>query len=121
MMQKPDEVAASANWRAVGGGLLLALSALPFYLAALARWPWHLVVPLLVYAGIAVVVPPLRRTLRWVRIGRLDPPVLGVSAAVAVVSSAVLVSFDFLVRPDVNRLREHLPLDPALPLVVAGG
>jgi membrane protease YdiL (CAAX protease family) len=120
MKLREDEAEASANWRATAGGLLLALSALPFVISAVARWPWHLLVPLLAYAVITAVVPPLRRTLRWARIGRLDGPILGVSAALAVASSAVLVFFDYLVRPDVSRLLEHLPLGPALPMVLAG-
>lgn len=115
----PKETPPADNWRAVAGGLLLGFSALPFAVPALTRWPWHLVVPLLAFFAVVSVVSPLRRTLVWARIGRLDVQTLGLGALIAVLSSTVLVLFDTFAQPDLRSLAEHLPVSPALPLVVS--
>lgn len=115
---KVDDRGATPGWRAAAGGVLLALSFLVSYAPVPARWPWHLLAPLLAFGLIAAAVPPLRRTLAWARAGRLDRPILGTTAAVIVATSATLLTFDSLARPDVSHLAEHIPLPPGVPLVV---
>jgi membrane protease YdiL (CAAX protease family) len=111
---------ADANWRAAHGGLLLALLALPAFVSGLAWWPWPLLAPLLMDAVLVAVVPPLRRTLTWLQVGRLNGPVLAVSTAIILVSSATLVLYYVLFHPDLHHLAEHLPAGSGVSLVLAG-
>jgi membrane protease YdiL (CAAX protease family) len=106
--------------RALHGGLLLALLLIPQFVPALARWPGYLLVPLAGYAVVVCLVPPLRRTTDWLRPGRLDGRVLAAGAAIVLLSSAALLAFDALARPDVRPLAGQLPLGLPLPVAVTG-
>ena len=98
----------------VHAGLLCVLFALPLLIPALRPWPLYLLVPLTAYFLVVAVVPPLRRGLGWLRVGRLDGPVLAWTAAVIVVSSAALATWFVLARPDVGDLAGQIPhLNPA--------
>jgi hypothetical protein len=50
---KPTFGLALADWRAIHAALVLALLAVPLCHAELMRWPWFLLVPLLLYAALA--------------------------------------------------------------------
>lgn len=102
------------------GILLLAALTLPAVIPALAHWPWYFVGPLLCYAAIVAILPPLRRSVGWLKIGRLDAAILAVVAGIAVVSAAVLVLYDRLFHPDLHELAGQLPMDTGLPVVLAG-
>ena len=101
-------------------GLVLALLGGGLFVPALLNWPFYLLVPLLVYFLVVLAVAPLRRSLNWVRMGRLDAAAWAVTLLVIVISSAALVLFEALERPDVSHLRARLP--PAGPgtLVLVG-
>ena len=117
----PDEPAAA--WRRmqpVHGGLLLALLALPLVYPGLARWPLYQLVPLAVYAVVVLAVGPLRRTVAWVRVGRLGVGVLGLTLALILVSSTALVAYYYLFRPDVTRVAAQMPTWLPGNLLVAG-
>lgn len=74
-------------------------------------WPWHLVLPVLVYGGIVFAFAPLRRTFPKLAIGRLGGAPLACSAALALATTFVLLVFQSLVRPDVKDLAATLPID----------
>src|SRR5947209_16562605 len=92
----------SDSWRAVHGGLLLALLAASLALPELAHWPWYFLVPLLAYAAIVCLVAPLRHSVTWLRVGRLDSLTLSVTAALILLSSAALVLYYVLFHPDLQ-------------------
>jgi membrane protease YdiL (CAAX protease family) len=71
---------------------------------ALRHWPYNLLAPLAAYLLIASAVAPLRRSLNWARVGRLDRTAWAAAAAVVLVSSSALVVWYRLARPDVSDL-----------------
>ena len=108
------------DWRAVHGGLLILFLPIPMLIPALAGWPWHILIPLLGYALVVCIVGPMRRSVKWLHFGRLDWRVLGVTAAIVLVSSAALVLYYLLFRPDLSHLSEHFPAATGLSLFLVG-
>jgi membrane protease YdiL (CAAX protease family) len=53
-------------------------------------WPWHLLLPLAGYFALVSGAPPLRRSLCWLRIGRISPATVMATAAIVVAAIAVL-------------------------------
>jgi membrane protease YdiL (CAAX protease family) len=100
------------------GGLLLALLVVPLFVPPLRRWPWYLLVPLGAYLLVVAVVAPLRRTVRWNRVGRLTMPVLAATGAIIVISTSALLLYDAVFRPDLAPLSRRLPLGLPLPVAV---
>src|SRR5437868_7450952 len=85
------------SWNAmqpVHGGLLLAFLAIPHFVHGLQRWPWYLLAPLSAYLLMVALVAPLRRTVRWNRLGRLRASVAVATAVLIVTSSSVLMVYD---------------------------
>jgi uncharacterized protein len=101
-------------------GLLLALLALPSFISELRPWPLYLLAPLTIYALIVAVVPPLRRGVHWLRVGRLDGAVLAWTTAIILGSSAALVLWFVLARPDVGDLMEKIPHVGPVQLILIG-
>src|SRR5260221_8188137 len=106
-----------------GGALhgLLFLAAVGTVSAAFAPlpWPWHLLLPLLVYAAIALAVPRLRRTAPRLALGRMGGAHLAFAVVLALATSGVLVGYHAFARPDVTDLAAHLPVAAFGNLVVA--
>jgi membrane protease YdiL (CAAX protease family) len=86
----------------------------------LAHWPWYFLVPLLIYAAVVLAVPPLRRSVRWLRIGRLDGLALAATMGIMLISSTVLVLYQVLFHPDLSELADRLPLHTGMPMLAAG-
>ena len=93
----------------VHAGLLLILLALSSFIAMLRPWPLYLLAPLAAYALIVALFPPLRRGVAWLRFGRFDGVVLAWTAANIFGSSAALVLWFLLARPDLRELTEKIP------------
>ena len=104
----------------VHAGLLCVLFALPLLIPALRPWPLYLLTPLTAYALIVIAVPPLRWGVHWLRVGRLDGAVLAWTAAVIVTSSAALVLWFVLARPDLGDLADKVPRVGPMTLIVFG-
>jgi len=104
----------------IHAGLLLALLALPSFIRELRPWPLYLLVPLALYALVVAVAPPLRRSVRWLRVGRFDGVVLSWMAAIIVGSSAALVLWFVLARPDVGELTDKIPHVGPMQLILIG-
>jgi membrane protease YdiL (CAAX protease family) len=92
-----------------GALIVAAVMAFWFGLPALS-WPWYLLLPLLAYTAVVAAVPYLRRTMPRVVVGPLGGPPLAFAVALGVATSAVLCTFDSLVRPDVSELASRLPV-----------
>jgi membrane protease YdiL (CAAX protease family) len=108
------------DWRAAHGGLLLLLLPIPMLWPILAQWPWHILTPLLGYTAIVCLTSPLRRSVNWLRVGRLDGRALAVTAAIVLVSSAALVAYQILFHPDLHELSEHFPTSTRMTLILVG-
>lgn len=108
------------SWLAIQAALLLAALMLPAMVPPLAHWPWYFLGPLFLYMVVVAVAPPLRRSVKWLKIGRMNAPILAVTAGIVVIASATLVLYYRLVHPDLRELAQQMPLDTGLPLLFAG-
>lgn len=102
------------------GGLILALLAIPLFVRELQRWPWYLLVPLSAYLVVVMLVSPLRRTVRWNRLGQLRGSVLLITGGVIVTSSSALLLYDAICQPDVAQLARQLSLTLPMHMAVVG-
>lgn len=105
---------------ALHGGLFLAALCVVAVGMPSLSWPWYLLLPLLAYAGIALPLPALRRTAPRLTVGRLGGAPLASAAALSIATSAVLMGFHALARPEVAGLAARLPLAAFGNLVLAG-
>jgi hypothetical protein len=72
-------------------GLALALLGGGLFVPGLLTWPFYLLIPLTLYSLIVMTFTPLRRSVTWLRVGRLDWAVWGITSMVVAVSAAALV------------------------------
>jgi membrane protease YdiL (CAAX protease family) len=108
------------GWAAVHGGVFIAaLVAVALCQPSLA-WPWYLLLPLAVYAGVVLALPLLRRTAPRLTVGRLTGAPLLSAVALSVVTSLVLLAYHTLARPDVTALAAGLPVAAFGSLALAG-
>jgi membrane protease YdiL (CAAX protease family) len=105
---------------AAHGGLFLAAVVGVALTVPSSSWPWYLLLPLLVYAGVVLAVKPLRQTTPPITVGRLGGAPLAFSAVLVVATSAVLVAFHAWACPDVTALAGKLPVAAFGNLLVAG-
>jgi membrane protease YdiL (CAAX protease family) len=91
--------------------LLLILLSLPFFFDDLRWWPFYLLVPLAIYTAVVLAIPPLRRSVRWIRLGRIDLTVLALMLATIVIASVALVLWYVVNRydPDIGNLGRQIP------------
>ena len=109
-----------ANLQALHGGLFLALLPISSVIPDLAGWPWLLLVPLAFYGIIVCLIPPLRRSVHWIKFGNLGGKVLLATAAIIVVTSLALLWYNAQFKQDVLPLSQMLPFWLPVPVVVAG-
>jgi uncharacterized protein len=83
-------------------------------------WPWYFLLPLLAYAVIVLAWPPLRRTAPRFALGRVKGWPLAAAVGLSLATSAALVVFHALARPDVADLAAQLPVAAFGNLVFAG-
>jgi membrane protease YdiL (CAAX protease family) len=57
-------------------------------------WPWHFLVPLAAYFALVAVISPLRKSLGWLKVGRLSAGTIGATVMAALAFSAVLLGTD---------------------------
>jgi membrane protease YdiL (CAAX protease family) len=101
-------------------GLALVLLGSGLLATDLLAWPFHILAPLAAYVLIVALVPPLRRSLSWLRVGRLDRNVWIATAMVVVVSSATLMIWHHYARPNVSSLVGRFPKGSVSVLVLVG-
>jgi uncharacterized protein len=102
-----------------GGVFLAALAAVRIGLSPLS-WPWYFLLPLVIYAVIALTWSRLRQTAPRLALGRLDRWSLAAAVALSIATAVVLVVFQNLARPDVADLAAELPLAAFGNLLFAG-
>jgi len=80
---------------------------------SLHTWPLKTLVPLLIYGLIVLVVPSLRRSTNWIKMGELDAKMMRLVIAIAILSAVALVGWVVLLKPDIQ---DHINNIPDLPL-----
>jgi len=83
-------------------------------------WPLYLVLPLIIYASVVSIFPPLRRTAPQLAVGRVTGAPLVATIVLSAATVAALVTFHILARPDVSDLTTKLPVTSLSSLIVVG-
>jgi membrane protease YdiL (CAAX protease family) len=83
-------------------------------------WPLHLLVPLLVYAGGVGIVPALRRSMGWMRVGKTTLPVVVLILATSICSGIALVGWVNLTDADIGHHMVQMPQWPVWVYPFAG-
>lgn len=92
----------AADLRRQHGALFLVMLAVCWALPALHAWPWVWLVPLFGYAVVVVCVPSLRQRPAWLRPGRCPFPLLLATFGIMVLTTATLLSYQWLMTPDLS-------------------
>jgi len=100
--------------------LFISVGTLKYLRPELNRWPFHLLVPLAVYGAVAVGFPGLRKSVQWLRLGRLTSGTAMTAVAIVAVSVAGLMGWFLLAEPDLPAL-EGLPGDSSVPALILMG
>jgi len=93
---------------------------IPLITPALSKWPLYKVAPLVVYGGVVGVSQHLRKSVLWIRPGRLGVDIWLLVSLVVVVSSAALMVWNLICRPDLGPSRANIPSMPLWFLPLAG-
>jgi len=91
----------------------LLFSGFPLLRVGFQSWPWRLLLPLCTYALLVVSCSPLRRSVGWFSVGRIDRFTAHLILAGALVSSLALVAWNHWTRSDLSR---HLGLLQQIPI-----
>lgn len=109
-----------SGWEASHGLLIFALIAAAAFVPAFRSWPMIWVAPLIAYAGLVAAIPPLRASYRRWRLGRMTRTAIWAALLIVVVSCFALVTFHFVMRPDVGSYAAFLPASTPGGLLVIG-
>ena len=93
---------------------------IPLITPAFSKWPLYKVTPLVVYGGVVGVSQHLRKSVLWIRPGRLGVDIWLFVLLVVVVSSAALMVWNVICRPDLGPSRANIPPMPLWLLPLAG-
>jgi membrane protease YdiL (CAAX protease family) len=86
--------------------------ALPILFPAFRAWPLNIAIPLAVYGLTVAALSPLRRSLGWLRRGRIGPDIFMLVLATAVVSGIALVIWYMAASPDNRQILRNMPRMP---------
>jgi len=93
---------------------------IPLLLPPLGKWPLSKITPLVVYAGVVGSSRHLRKSVLWIRPGRLGVDIWLLVSIVVVVSTAALLVWNLICRPDLTPSRANIPSMPLWLLPLAG-
>jgi uncharacterized protein len=119
-MEKATEPLSERTWRAAHGMLLVALIGLSWLNPGFRSWPWFWVIPLASYFTLTACIPPLRRTLASPRNGKATLRTAIATVAIIALASTALLLYQWLAHPDVQSLRDSLPVQPRNGVLLAG-
>ncbi len=97
-----------------------ALIVLPYLLPSLRTWPYALLIPILCYAAVVLMVPNLRRSILWLRIGRFGKDMIFLVVAIGVISGLALYAWYAALKPDLGMQLGHMPAMPVWLFPMAG-
>ncbi len=72
-------------------------------------WPWRLLLPMLVYFAVVLTVPLLRKTMPPLTVGQLGGTPLAAAIGLSLITTFVLLVYQFAVRPDASTVSASLP------------
>jgi membrane protease YdiL (CAAX protease family) len=93
---------------------------LPLITPALSKWPLYKVTPLIVYGVVVGMSPHLRKSVLWIRPGRLGVDIWVLVALLALISSGAPMAWRAVGRPDLGPCRANIPAMPLWLLPFAG-
>src|SRR5262245_24839117 len=99
------ESEAHSNWRLLHGSAFVVLMAGAMLIPELRRWPWMWIVPLAGYFLMAVFLPRWRSAMIWLRVGKLSGVSIAATVGIMTLTSATLVAFNTIAKPDVSNYR----------------
>lgn len=100
--------------------LTSALVAVPCLFPSLQAWPYKLLIPLLAYLAVILPVRRFRRSILWLRAGRITVRTAFLTLAVSTISVAALYLWHRVLSPDLNQHLVHFPDMPFWMLPLAG-
>ena len=77
------------------------------------QWPLGILLPLLAYGLIVIVVPGLRKSIGWLKKGRMDAKAMKWVLATSIISTIALFGWVILIKPDIAH---QVALIPDMPL-----
>lgn len=86
----------------------------------LRRWPWVWLAPFIGYFLLVVGVPRLRRSLVWLRVGKISAAAFFATLGVAGATALTLVLFRAATEPDVSSYSAALPFESLGGVIMAG-
>jgi len=81
----------------------------PIVLPAFCFWPWRLLVPLVIYNSIVLLIPKLRESHQWMRLGRISNHVSILMLIIVFGSALALFGWYFFMKPDLSHHLSHFP------------
>lgn len=125
MIQSPvfprmTESRAHPDWRLAHGSAFVVLMAVAMLIPVLRRWPWIWIVPLAGYFLMLVFIPHLRRSMTWLRLGKVSGASVALTVGITMVTSLALVAFNTIAKPDLNSYRAALPFEKFGGVITAG-
>ena len=92
----------------IHAALLTFLLAVWSIISNIAIWP-SLIIPLLAYSGVVVLIPSLRKTVGWLRVGKFDRNIYLLMVTTVFVSSFALLLWFILWKPDLTQFLRIIP------------
>lgn len=108
------------DWRLAHGVAFILLLACALAIPMLRRWPWVWLAPFIAYFILVGSVPSLRRSMGWLRAGRLTSTSIVAAMAVMGLTVLALVLFHATAEPDVHGYRSAIPFDALGGVIMAG-
>ncbi len=111
---------AQSNWRITHGIVFVLLAASVQLIAVFRTWPWTWLAALIAYFLVVACIPPLRRSLVWLRFGLLSTGRVLATISVIAITSLVLFAFHATIKPEASDYRTVLPLGAMGGTLMAG-
>lgn len=108
------------NWRVFHSSAFVLLLGCTLLIRPLRSWPWIWVAPFAGYFVLAAWVPPLRRSLRWLRAGRVSSRTVAATIVIMVFTSLFLTAFQLMAQPRLEAYGATFPFKSLGGLVSAG-
>jgi membrane protease YdiL (CAAX protease family) len=108
------------DWRFAHGVAFILLMACALAVPVLRSWPWLWLAPFVAYFMLVVCVPRLRRSMGWLRAGRLSSASVAVTIAIMMLTVLALVLFHTTANPTMSSYRAAIPFDALGGVVMAG-
>ncbi len=92
----------------------------PYLRPSFRSWPYDLLIPLLCYGIVVLSVRQLRRSLLWLRPGKVDREIVHEAVAISVISGLALLTWYYALKPDVAIQLRNMPNMPVWLFPFAG-